>query len=82
MLNCCVLEGSGRKAGWWSPILLGCYDQELGTYTAVTKIISGFTDTFYRDLNVRYALGGDSTSKMKYPNIEAGCKSAPVSLES
>lgn len=37
--------GQGRKAGWWSPFLLAVYDEETGAYTAVTKCLSGFTES-------------------------------------
>ncbi|KAL7419729.1 hypothetical protein Q5752_005645 [Cryptotrichosporon argae] len=46
--------GQGRKAGWWSPILLACYNPETGALEAVTKCMSGFSDAFYKDLLVRY----------------------------
>jgi len=55
-------HGSGRKAGWWSPILLALRNEEDGTLQAVCKCISGFTDQFYKDLNVTYSPeGGNST---------------------
>lgn len=41
-------HGMGRKAKWWSPILLAVYDSETGTYSAVCKCISGFTDAEYK----------------------------------
>ncbi|KAI5790674.1 hypothetical protein DFH27DRAFT_596019 [Peziza echinospora] len=41
-------RGTGRKAKWWSPILLAVYSPETGTFQALCKCISGFTDTFYR----------------------------------
>jgi DNA ligase-1 len=33
--------GLGRKAGWYSPILLGLYNPETGALEAVCKCISG-----------------------------------------
>lgn len=41
--------GNGRKAGWYSPFLLGCYDPKTERIEAVCKIISGFSDAFYRE---------------------------------
>lgn len=41
-------HGMGRKAKWWSPILLAVYDADEGTYQAVCKCISGFTDAEYK----------------------------------
>jgi DNA ligase-1 len=41
-------HGQGRKAKWWSPILLAVRNEESGTLEAVCKCISGFTDAFYK----------------------------------
>nr|ODN98553.1 DNA ligase 1 [Cryptococcus depauperatus CBS 7855] len=46
--------GQGRKAGWWSPILLACHNPESGALEAVCKCMSGFSDAFYKDLCKRY----------------------------
>ncbi|KAJ9101148.1 hypothetical protein QFC21_003366 [Naganishia friedmannii] len=46
--------GLGRKAGWYSPILLALYNPETGALEAVCKCISGFSDAFYKDLLVRF----------------------------
>lgn len=40
--------GNGRKKGWYSPFLLGCWNQETQEVEAVCKIISGFSDAFYK----------------------------------
>jgi len=40
--------GSGRKAKFWSPILLAVRNEETGSLEAVCKCISGFTDVFYK----------------------------------
>ncbi|SPO04300.1 related to DNA ligase (ATP) [Cephalotrichum gorgonifer] len=41
-------HGQGRKAKWWSPILLAVRNEETGSLEAVCKCMSGFTDTFYK----------------------------------
>jgi len=41
-------HGQGRKAKWWSPILLAVRNDETGSLEAVCKCMSGFTDTFYK----------------------------------
>ncbi|KAL2192703.1 hypothetical protein P885DRAFT_64645 [Corynascus similis CBS 632.67] len=41
-------HGQGRKARWWSPILLAVRNDETGCLEAVCKCISGFTDAFYK----------------------------------
>lgn len=33
--------GNGRKAGWWSPVLLGLWNPETGVPVAVCKCMSG-----------------------------------------
>ncbi|GMK59058.1 hypothetical protein CspeluHIS016_0700730 [Cutaneotrichosporon spelunceum] len=53
--------GMGRKAGWWSPILLAARNPETGVLEAVCKCISGFTDAFYKDLLMRYPPDSDPT---------------------
>lgn len=41
-------HGQGRKAKWWSPILLAVRNEDTGSLEAVCKCMSGFTDTFYK----------------------------------
>ncbi|RMJ27433.1 hypothetical protein PHISP_01689 [Aspergillus sp. HF37] len=50
-------HGQGRKAKWWSPILLAVRNPETGTLEAVTKCMSGFTDRFYQANKDKYAEG-------------------------
>lgn len=49
-----AFHGSGRKAAWWSPILLAIRNSSTGHLEAVTKCMSGFTDAFYKANRVRY----------------------------
>jgi len=64
-------HGSGRKARWWSPILLAVRNPETGSLEAVTKCISGFTDKFYQANKEKYAEGGENViskpSYVEYP---------------
>ena len=53
-------HGQGRKAKWWSPILLAARNPETGSLEAVCKCISGFTDKFYAENKAKYALGGEN----------------------
>ncbi|KAI9885231.1 MAG: RAD50-interacting protein 1 [Watsoniomyces obsoletus] len=48
-------HGTGRKAAWWSPILLAARNPETGELSAVCKCMSGFTDQFYKENRVRYS---------------------------
>lgn len=49
-----AFHGSGRKAAWWSPILLAIRNENTGTLDAVTKCMSGFTDAFYKANRAKY----------------------------
>ena len=40
-------HGQGRKAKWWSPILLAVRNPDTGSLEAVCKCMSGFSDAFY-----------------------------------
>lgn len=53
-------HGQGRKAKFWSPILLAVRNEETGTLEAVCKCISGFTDVFYKANKEFYEEGGDN----------------------
>lgn len=64
-------HGQGRKAKWWSPILLAVRNPTTGALEAVTKCISGFTDKFYQANKEKYAEGSDNVisrpSYVEYP---------------
>ena len=64
-------HGQGRKAKWWSPILLAVRNPTTGSLEAVTKCISGFTDKFYQANKEKYAEGGENViarpSYVEYP---------------
>ena len=53
-------HGQGRKAKWWSPILLACRNDDTGQLEVVSKCISGFTDAFYKANKEHYDDGGES----------------------
>lgn len=46
--------GIGRKAGWFSPFLLAAYDPETEQLASVCKVMSGFTDAFYKEMTEFY----------------------------
>lgn len=50
-------HGNGRKAKWWSPILLAVRNPETGSLEAVTKCMSGFSDKFYQANKDKYEEG-------------------------
>ncbi|CDH51139.1 dna ligase [Lichtheimia corymbifera JMRC:FSU:9682] len=47
--------GNGRKAGWYSPVLLACFNPENDTFESVCKCMSGFSDEFYRNMKQFYS---------------------------
>ena len=53
-------HGQGRKAKWWSPILLAVRNDETGSLEAVCKCMSGFTDAFYKANREFYDDGSES----------------------
>lgn len=53
-------HGQGRKAKWWSPMLLAVRNEETGALEAVCKCMSGFTDVFYKANKAFYDDGGES----------------------
>ncbi|KAI5476082.1 DNA ligase [Pseudohyphozyma bogoriensis] len=63
-------HGDGRKAKYWSPILLGCYNPESEMFIPVCKCMSGFSNKFYEDLNSRYVVDEDSTSRSPFPGVQ------------
>ncbi|KAJ4821469.1 DNA ligase [Rhynchospora pubera] len=42
--------GNGRKAGWYSPFLMACYNPEAEEFQSVCRVMSGFSDTFYKEM--------------------------------
>ncbi|KAJ9616564.1 hypothetical protein H2200_000283 [Cladophialophora chaetospira] len=58
-------HGQGRKAKWWSPILLACRNPETGSLEVVTKCISGFTDKFYQANKEKYDEEGENGNTMR-----------------
>ncbi|CAE7072296.1 unnamed protein product [Rhizoctonia solani] len=87
-------HGIGRKAGWWSPILLGLWDAKAGEFVGVCKCMSGFSDAFYKvriglyapvselsmlqALNARYSEEAGTCSKAPYAGVNAGGLVPPV----
>ncbi|KAE9978225.1 hypothetical protein EG328_001551 [Venturia inaequalis] len=71
-------HGSGRKAKWWSPILLAVRNPNTGTLVAVTKCMSGFTDAFYISNREKYDpdTGTNVISRPSYVEYSAGIEPA------
>ena len=47
-------RGQGRKKRWVSPWLMATYDAASGTYGSVCRVMSGFSDAFYRENTIKY----------------------------
>jgi DNA ligase-1 len=58
-------HGQGRKAKWWSPILLAVRNTDTGSLEAVCKAMSGFTDKFYTEMKIKY--NEDSNNAISRP---------------
>ncbi|KAL8420699.1 hypothetical protein RB594_003480 [Gaeumannomyces avenae] len=56
-------HGQGRKAKWWSPILMAVHNDDTGSLEAVTKCMSGFTDAFYKANKLFYNDGADGSER-------------------
>ena len=62
-------HGQGRKARWWSPVLLAVRDDDTGALQAVCKCMSGFTDAFYREMRAFYDDGsGEGEDDKEHQN--------------
>ncbi|KAI5466845.1 ATP-dependent DNA ligase [Mariannaea sp. PMI_226] len=62
-------HGQGRKAKWWSPILLAVRNEDSGTLEAVCKCISGFTDVFYK-ANKEFYDNGEESGEAKNTRLQ------------
>ncbi|KAK1248226.1 hypothetical protein MKX08_006446 [Trichoderma sp. CBMAI-0020] len=62
-------HGQGRKAKWWSPILMAVRNEESGTLEVVCKCISGFTDTFYK-ANKEFYDDGEESGEPKNTKVQ------------
>uniref|UniRef100_A0A0E0FRD0 DNA ligase n=2 Tax=Oryza TaxID=4527 RepID=A0A0E0FRD0_ORYNI len=47
--------GNGRKAGWYSPFLMACYNPEYEEFQSVCRVMSGFSDEFYKEMKEFYS---------------------------
>ncbi|KAI0743560.1 hypothetical protein C8Q80DRAFT_1181931 [Daedaleopsis nitida] len=67
-------HGNGRKAQWWSPVLLAVWDPDAAKLVAVCKCMSGFSDVFYKSLRDRYPENSDTCSPqpMWQPECDTG----------
>ncbi|XP_042392828.1 DNA ligase 6-like isoform X2 [Zingiber officinale] len=43
-------HGNGRKAGWYSPFLVACYNPDTEEFQSVCRVMSGFSDSFYLEM--------------------------------
>ncbi|XP_013588651.1 PREDICTED: DNA ligase 1 isoform X2 [Brassica oleracea var. oleracea] len=48
-------HGNGRKAGWYSPFLMACYNPETEEFQSVCRVMSGFSDAFYIEMKEFYS---------------------------
>ncbi|CAI9758419.1 unnamed protein product [Fraxinus pennsylvanica] len=58
-------HGSGRKAGWYSPFLMACYNPDTEEFQSVCRVMSGFSDAFYTQMKEFFS--GDKILSKKPP---------------
>ncbi|KAJ4959815.1 hypothetical protein NE237_019725 [Protea cynaroides] len=58
-------HGNGRKAGWYSPFLMACYNPETEEFQSVCRVMSGFSDSFYVEMKEFFS--GDKILSKKPP---------------
>lgn len=56
-------HGNGRKAGWYSPFLVACYNPDTEEFQSVCRVMSGFSDSFY--LEMKEFLSGEKLLRKK-----------------
>eukprot|EP00730_Choanoeca_flexa_P006137 TRINITY_DN12092_c0_g1_i2.p1 TRINITY_DN12092_c0_g1~~TRINITY_DN12092_c0_g1_i2.p1 ORF type:complete len:1489 (+),score=272.53 TRINITY_DN12092_c0_g1_i2:30-4496(+) len=62
--------GNGRKATWFSPFLLACYNPDTEQLESVCKVMSGFTDEFYKTITAQFKQPDQqSAGKKAYYNV-------------
>ncbi|KAH9986545.1 ATP-dependent DNA ligase [Russula compacta] len=72
-------HGNGRKAQWWSPVLLAIRDTRTDKLVAMCKCMSGFSDSFYRSMKDRYSENSTNCSKLPlWGEVEVGGYSPSV----
>ncbi|KAG8384127.1 hypothetical protein BUALT_Bualt04G0086000 [Buddleja alternifolia] len=57
--------GNGRKAGWFSPFLMACYNPDTEEFQSVCRVMSGFSDAFYTEM--KEFISGDRVLSKKPP---------------
>ncbi|XP_020591527.1 DNA ligase 6 [Phalaenopsis equestris] len=50
-------HGNGRKASWYSPFLMACYNPDSEEFQSVCRVMSGFSDSFY--VNMKEFFSGE-----------------------
>ncbi|XP_029127986.1 DNA ligase 6 [Cajanus cajan] len=63
-------HGNGRKAGWYSPFLMACFNPETEEYQSVCRVMSGFSDSFY--IEMKEFFSGDKVLSKKPPYYQTG----------
>jgi len=72
-------HGNGRKAQWWSPVLLAIRDTRTDRLVAMCKCMSGFSDSFYRSMRDRYPENSENCSKLPlWGDVQVGGYSPSV----
>ncbi|KFK41071.1 hypothetical protein AALP_AA2G081800 [Arabis alpina] len=65
-------HGNGRKAGWYSPFLMACFNPETEEFQSVCRVMSGFSDAFYIEIGMKEFYSGDKILAKKPPYYRTG----------
>ncbi|KAL7544884.1 hypothetical protein ACHAWF_008242 [Thalassiosira exigua] len=65
--------GNGRKAGWFSPFLLAVFDPVREEYQSVCRVMSGFSDSFYKQSKAFFDQNIIEGPKPAYYNTGEAC---------
>ncbi|KMT18610.1 hypothetical protein BVRB_2g027400 [Beta vulgaris subsp. vulgaris] len=59
-------HGSGRKAGWYSPFLMACYNPDTEEFESLCRVMTGFSDSFYKEMKEFFSEDKTLTKKPLY----------------
>ncbi|KAJ3552205.1 hypothetical protein NM688_g4271 [Phlebia brevispora] len=74
-------HGNGRKAQWWSPILLAVWDPDIGKLVAVCKCMSGFSDAFYKARCPYHSVNHPLSTCSRKPTWDPECETGGLRPE-
>jgi hypothetical protein len=71
-------RGVGRKAAWFSPILVGVHDPDTGGWQSLCRVMSGFSDAVYGELTAFYSAPDNQLDRAAARRVYATGEDPPV----